>query len=235
MKKNNLIITAGIAITAFTACNRLANQQSSPDVAKLDRYVDSVNKLTPVYTTRNWSVLDNGYQERASEADKALPSLKAADKEKVAASKIKYAILKANYEVKIKEQEQSAKMKDEQAESANSMKTSPDYRIGLRNRLFGEGKIGSDVKFDFVTAGNVLSVYKNFVNTVSDNRDTYSREDWDEIKVLYEALDNRKNAVEKDLAGTDNLKIAALKIKFVAIKATNRGEAKAAENEKSKH
>jgi hypothetical protein len=39
----------------------------------------------------------------------------------------------------------------------------------------------------------------------------YTREDWDEIKVLYEALDTRKNTVEKDLASSDNMKIAGKK------------------------
>ena len=85
-----------------------------------------------------------------------------------------------------------------------------------------------------VTANNILSVYKNFVNTIADNKNNYTREDWDEIKVLYEALDTRKNAVEKDLATKDNLKIAGLKIKFVAIKATHRGGEKAEENKKAK-
>jgi hypothetical protein len=234
MKKNNVMITAAIAITAFTACNTPANEQAKQDVSNLNQYVDSVDKLTPVYTTGNWSAVDKEYQERAMKAENAVATLEAADKEKVEASKTKYANLKANYEAKIKEQEQAAKMKDEQAASTNPMKTAPDYRMALRNRLFGEGKIGADMKFDFVTAGNLLSVYKNFVNTVADNRDKYSREDWDEIKVLYEALDTRKNSVEKDLAGSDNVKIAGLKIKFAAIKATNRGGTKAAENEKAK-
>jgi hypothetical protein len=234
MKKNNVMITAVIAITAFTACNTPANEQAKQDVANLNQYVDSVDKLTPVYTTGNWSAVDNGYQERATKAENAVAKLEAADKEKVEASKTRYAALKANYEAKIKEQEAADKMKNDQAAATNPMNTAPDYRMALRNRLFGEGKIGADMKFDFVTASNILGVYTNFVNTVSDNRDKYSREDWDEIKVLYEALDTRKNTVEKDLAGSDNVKIAGLKIKFAAIKATNRGGTKAAENEKAK-
>lgn len=62
----------------------------------------------------------------------------------------------------------------------------------------------------------------------------YTREDWDEIKVLYEALDTRKNEVEKDLSGSDNLKIAGLKVKFAAIKATHRAGTKGTENQDSK-
>jgi hypothetical protein len=94
--------------------------------------------------------------------------------------------------------------------------------------------IGTDLQFGFVTASNLLSVFSNFVNTVSDNRNNYSREDWDEIKVLYEALDTRKNEVEKDLPKGDNFKIAKLKIKFSTIKATHRGGTKAVENKEAK-
>ena len=46
---------------------------------------------------------------------------------------------------------------------------------------------------------------------------------WDEINVLYEALDTRKNEVEKDDMTTDNLKIAGLKLKFARISSTHRG------------
>jgi hypothetical protein len=134
-----------------------------------------------------------------------------------------YAALKATYETNIKEQEMQT----------NFTATS-DYRQVLRNSLFGEGMIGTDLQFGFVTASNLLSVFSNFVNTVSDNRNNYSREDWDEIKVLYEALDTRKNAVEKELPKGDNFKIAKLKIKFSSIKATHRGGTKAAENREAK-
>jgi ABC-type branched-subunit amino acid transport system substrate-binding protein len=110
----------------------------------------------------------------------------------------------------------------------------PDYRQILRTNLFGEGKIGSDMQFAFVNGKNILSVYQNFVDKVADNKKKYTREDWDEIKVLYEALDTRKNEVEKDLAGGDNMKIAGLKIRFASIIATHRGGAKVKENAASK-
>jgi hypothetical protein len=42
---------------------------------------------------------------------------------------------------------------------------------------------GDDMNFDWVNATNILGVYDQFVNTVKDNKDNYSREDWDEINV----------------------------------------------------
>jgi hypothetical protein len=224
MRKLNVMITAAILMFGFAACNNAAKDEAKQDAANLNQYVDSVEGLQPVYTVENWTAIDNGYQERALKAEKTLATLAAEDKAKTEASKEKYAALKAKYEAKLKEQEAATKL----------AAATPDYRQVLRNRLFGEGKIGADMQFGFVTAANIHDVYKNFVNTVDDNKNNYTREDWDEIKVLYEALDTRKNAVEKDLATNDNLKIAALKIKFAAIKATHRGGTKAEENEKAK-
>lgn len=108
------------------------------------------------------------------------------------------------------------------------------HKKKLRNTLFGEGKIGSDMSFDFVTAKNAREVYHNFVDAVSANKDVYSREDWDEVKVLYEALDTRKIAIEKDLAGKDNLAIAGDKIRFATMNTINRPSAKIEENSEAK-
>jgi hypothetical protein len=224
MRKTNLMITAILVIAGFTACNDAGKDAAKQDAVSLTQYVDSVESLPPVYTVENWTAIDNGYQERAMRAEKTLESLEAADKAKAEESKAKYAALKLSYETKLKEKDAEAKL----------AAATPDYRQILRNNLFGEGKVGTDMQFGFVTAENILNVYSNFVNTVQDNRNKYSREDWDEIKVLYEALDTRKNAVEKDLATNDNLKIAGLKIKFSAIKATHRGGTKGAENEEAK-
>jgi hypothetical protein len=206
------------------ACNNSANDQAKQDAVVLTQYVDSVSNLTPVYTQENWTMIDNAYQERAMKAESKLASLQADEKAKAEASKVKYAELKATYAAKIKEREAAATAKA----------TTSDYRQILRNKLFGEGKIGSDMQFAFVNGKNILSVYQNFVDKVADNKNNYTREDWDEIKVLYEALDTRKNEVEKDLAGSDNMKIAGLKIRFASIIATHRGGAKVKENAASK-
>ena len=243
MKKTIVLFTGLLIITGFVACKNSENDAAKQDVVNLNMYVDSVEKATPIYTVGNWSSLDEGYQMRAMQAEKSMGSLEASDKEKLEASKARYATLKANYEAKLKEQEATSNMKLKETEgklqqeinqNKGTTATGPDYRQVLRNRLFGEGKIGADMKFEFVTAQNIYSIYKNFVNTVADNTEQYTREDWDEIKVLYEALDTRKNAVEKDLAGSDNRQIALLKVRFASIKATHRGGTKGAENEAAK-
>ena len=227
MTKTKLLIAAAIvSVAGFTACNS-ENKEAKQDAEILNMYVDSVENATPVYTVANWTAIDNGYQERALKAEKNLAALSEAEKAKADASKAKYEALKAKYELAIKEQEMKAAM-----QPAN---TAPNFRKVLRDRLFGEGKIGDDMQFAFVNAGNILSIYKNFVDVVDDNKSTYTREDWDEINVLYEALDTRKNTVEKEgLKGSDNLKIAGLKIRYAAINATHRGGTKVKENAEAK-
>ena len=225
MTKTKLLIAAAIVSVGFTACNN-ENKEAKQDAEMLNMYVDSVENATPVYTVANWTAINDGYQERALKAEKNLAALSEAEKAKADASKAKYEALKAKYELAIKEQEMKAAM-----QPAN---TAPNFRKVLRDRLFGEGKIGDDMQFAFVTGANILGIYQNFVDVVADNKNTYSREDWDEINVLYEALDNRKNAVEKDLKTADNLKIAGLKIRFASIASTHRGGTKVKENAEAK-
>jgi len=223
MRKTYLFITATIVAAGFTACKGTANEEAKQDATSFTSYVDSVEAADPVYTTANWTAIDNGYNERVARAEVSLAKLEAADRERAEKAKERYAALKARYELKIKE-----------AEAASTASANPDYRQVLRNRLFGEGKIGADMQFNFVTAANAHDVYKNFVNTVEDNKSAYTREDWDEIKVLYEALDTRKNEIEKDLPSGDNMKIAGLKTKFATTMAIRRPLAKARENDKAK-
>jgi hypothetical protein len=219
MTKTKLLITAAITSIGFTACNT-PNDAANKDAEVLTMYVDSVDNLTPVYTTEYWTVIDNGYQERALKAEATNASLKEEDRAKAEASKTKYEVLKAKYELNIKENEAKA--------------SSPNFRTVLRDRLFGEGKVGDDMKFEYVTGNNIRDIYQNFVDVVADNKNSYSREDWDEINVLYEALDTRKNVVEKDLATNDNIKIAGLKVRYASIAATHRGGTKVAENAEAK-
>ena len=221
MKKIKSVVIALLVITGFIACKN-SPTIAQQDATNLNSYVDSIENLTPVYTATYWSELDNGYQLRVTKTDNTMTSLEARDKAKLDESKVQYAVLKTTYEIKIKEAETSA------------VTSTPDYRQALRNNLFGEGMIGSDMSFSFATAENLLSIYRKFVNTVDENKNNYSREDWDEIKVLYEALDTRKNTVEKQLPDGDNTKIAGLKIKFSAIKATHRGGTKGEENKAAK-
>ena len=97
--------------------------------------------------------------------------------------------------------------------------------------IFGTSYIYDDMQFKWVNKDNILSVYHNFINRVQKNKDSYSREDCDEIKLNYQALDTRKNTLEKeDLITSDNLKIAELTIKLPTLYIVTRVGIKSEEN-----
>ena len=105
----------------------------------------------------------------------------------------------------------------------------------MRDRLFGAGKIGNDMSFAWVNKDNILNVYDTFFQAYKDNKGDFSREDYDEIKLMYEALDNRKNTVEKEgLSAEDNGKIASIKFKFGPMFKLNRVGAKSRETSEAK-
>jgi hypothetical protein len=216
----NIQIVSGIALIAlaFTSCKDEKQEQAQKTIDAYVAYVDSVKNVKADDLKADWKDVEAEYDRRAANAQLALADLKdnAAETEKINTSKIKYE------------------------EFRNEMTTvfappAPSPKQQLRNALFGEGKIGDDMNFAWVNAKNIHSVYQQFVHTVEDNKDRYSREDWDEVKLMYEALDSRKNTVEKEgLTSEDNRKIAGLKLKFAPMYTLNRMGAKSEENKEAK-
>jgi len=214
MKKRNLFL--GVALIAmFTSCNDKKATQAEESVAAYSNYVDSVGNIPADEARANWQAIDDSYQLKISNAEVALENLK--DKEEAQArineSKAKYQALEAEMIA---------------AANVNSKQV-------LRNALFGEGQIGDDMNFDWINKDNILKVYNQFVAVADANKDAYSREDWDEVKLLYEGLDSRKNTVEKEgLSSEDNGKIASLKVKFGPMLKFNRIGAKSDEMQEAK-
>jgi hypothetical protein len=206
----------GLFLTA--SCTKDRRQDADRSVNDLRLYVDSVKTAEPDYEDEGyWNRVETGYEQRrhaTEEFNTQMDEKMKADYEKL---KSDYDEMKTSY---LNERERYTMLND--------------HRTQLRNSLYGEGVIGKDLNFGFMTAQNAESVYRHFVETVKANKDAYSREDWDEVKVLYEAMDSRKNEIEKDLAAKDNLKIAKHKVEFSAIKSVNRPLSKMQENHDAK-
>jgi len=218
MKNIQLISGIAIIVLGFTSCKDEKQEKAKKTIDSYITYVDSVKNVKADDLKADWKSVEAEYDRRAANAQLALADLKnnALETEKINTSKVKYEAFK------------------------NEMTTvfappAPSPQQQLRNSLFGEGKIGEDMNFDWVNAKNIHSVYQQFVHTVENNKDKYSREDWDKIKIMYEALDSRKNTVEKEgLTSEDNRKIAGLKIKFAPMYTLNRMGAKSEENKEAK-
>lgn len=216
----NIKIATGIAllVLGLTSCKDEKQEKAQKTVENYVIYVDSVKNVAAADLKDNWTSVEAEYDRRSQEAQAALVDIKdnAAATEKVNASKIKYEEFKNEM-------------------TAQFAPPAPSPKQQLRDALFGAGKIGDDMSFNWVNAQNIHSVYQQFVHTVENNKDKYSREDWDEIKLMYEALDSRKNTVEKEgLSAEDNRKIAGLKIKFAPMYTVNRMGAKSEENKDAK-
>jgi hypothetical protein len=218
MKSSKLIFGLAAIALSFTSCKNEKETEAQKTVDSYVVYVDSLEAATPADVKMNWESIDAAYNVKMNQAETALMDIKENKEatEKLEASKLRYEAMKAAF----------------QAELAADM---PSSKQLIRNALFGEGKIGDDMNFSWVNAANILGVYDQFVNTVQDKKDTYTREDWDEIKLMYEALDSRKNTVEKEgLSSDDNRKIAGLKLKFAPMYTVNRMGAKSEEMQKAK-
>ena len=223
MKSTKMVLGLAVIALGFTSCKDEKAVEAEKTVDSYVMYVDSLGNVASEDAKENWDGIEATYQIKSGDAQAALANMKdnTAAQERLAAATAKYEAMKAKYEAEVQE---NAKV----AVSANPKQQ-------LRNALFGEGKIGDDMNFSWVNKDNILGIYQNFVNTVDTNKDVYSREDWDEVKLMYEALDSRKNTVEKEgLSGEDNRKIAGLKLKFAPMYTVNRMGAKSGEMKRAK-
>ena len=217
----NLKVILGILTVAVgvTSCKNEDQKQAEKTVEKYQMYVDSISKVAQKDAIENWENIEAKYIEAKAEAEIAIE--KAENKEELSAQVNDYSMKYDEFKTTVV------------AEKSKMDATAGTSKI--RMSLLGNSAVGNDMQFAWVTKDNILSVYENFVKTVQKNKDNYSREDWDEIKLLYEALDNRKNTVEKEgLSGEDNRKIAGLKLKFGPMYTVNRMGTKSEENSKAK-
>jgi len=226
MKRFNLALGAVLIAAGFTSCKDEKKETAKTNVDHYVVYVDSVNGLDAAERSANWAAIEAGYQARVAEAEAALATLEndAEAQKRIEETKSKYDGVKvqAENDAKAKAQADAAAA----APAGNS----------LADKYFGAGNvIGNDMTFAWVNKDNILSVYTKFYETFDANKDEYSRQDLDKIKAYYEALDSRKNTVEKEgLSSEDNRKIAGLKLKFAPKFRWERMTAKGEENKDAK-
>mgnify|MGYP006201262295 CR=1 FL=1 len=220
MKRFNLALGAVLISAGFVSCKDEAKETAKQDVDHYVVFVDSINNLDAAERAANWAAIEAEYQARVAEAEAALAAL---ENDQEAQNRINET--KAKYD--------GVKM---QAENDAKAEANASNGGGLADTLFGPGNVvGSDMTFAWVNKDNILSVYQKFYDTFDANRDSYSRQDLDKIKAWYEALDARKNTVEKEgLSSEDNGKIANLKLKFAPKFKWDRMTAKGDENQEAK-
>ena len=216
MKNFKFLLIAVLSVFTLISCKNEKETYAEKAVADYEMFVDSINNVAVADLKTDWDSIENDHQRRKLIAENALLELENREvyEGKIIVSSDRYELYKSSYLA------QQPKIVTKSA---------------VRTALFGSNDMGDDMSFNWVNKTNILSVYDNFVSTVEKNKDAYSREDWDEIKLLYEALDTRKNTVENEgLSSSDNSKIASLKIKFAPMYTLNRMGSKAEENSEAK-
>jgi hypothetical protein len=210
-----------VAVVSLVSCKNKELEITDKKIASLESYVDSIEAINIEETEINWDRISSDFDRKNLESSDAVSKLtedvKYNSQAKIDSINARYVIVKTTIETK----------------AAKKQVINPNQL--LRDRFFGAGKIGEDMNFSWVNKDNILSTYQSFFDTYKANKSDFSREDYDEVKLMYEALDTRKNKVEKEgLSSSDNTKIASIKFKFAPMFKVNRIGAKARENEEAK-
>ena len=223
MKKSVLKIGLfSMILVGMVSCKNKEKEMADKRIGELESFVDSLKVVSAEDREANWDKIAEDFETKNANAKDALEGL---DEESKTKSQEKLDASNASYE----EYKVIALTKP----VAEPVKTNPSQN--LRDRLFGAGKIGNDMNFAWVNKDNILNVYNNLFESYKANKGDFTREDYDEIKLMYEALDTRKNTVEKEgLSSEDNGKIASIKMKLAPMFKLNRMGAKGRENQEAK-
>lgn len=218
MDKNiKLILALAFVSLNFVSCKNEEDEKAKVAVEDYTKYVDSISKIATSEALTNWESIQVDLDKAKARAEVSLENI--SNKKLLQSSIDKGSVRYDGYKSSI---------------MAEKHKRESKKRV-IRNSLFGKSSVANDMKFEWVNKDNILKVYQNFVATVKKNKDAYSLEDWDEVKLLYEALDSRKNTVEENgLTFSDNNKISLLKLKFGPMYRLNRLGAKSDEDLKTK-
>lgn len=211
----NKIIIAVFAIVGLVACNNAnSNQELTAQVESLQKWVDSVKANNVNYDSATWASLDQQYTAASAQLT-ANENLKEEEKAKVEASQKNWEEFKVDYTTKMNE----AKMATPEITGFND-----EAKVKLAKTIFGEVAMMNSMDFSWVNASNILSTYNGFYEKFKANQSLYNNDELAYVKALYEALDIRKNEVEKEEAfkGSDNVKIAQTKTKFASLFASTK-------------
>lgn len=213
-----------MVLLGLVSCKNDEKELADKRISELESYVDSLKTVAAADMESNWDQIAADFDRKNTDANAALANLdeetRNVSQQKIDAARSSYDGFKVTLETKAAETTAAV------ATNSNQM---------LRDRFFGAGKVGEDMNFSWVNKDNILSVYDAFFQSYKDNKGSFTREDYDEVKLMYEALDSRKNTVEKEgLSSEDNGKIASIKFKFGPMFKMNRMGAKSRETAEAK-
>lgn len=154
----------------------------------------------------NWREYDSAYQEHATGVEENLEYLSEENK-------AEYDRMQGEYENRRSMYEQRSAEEDN-----NIDENSISGRMYVAVDIVDPNP--DNVEFSKVTAENLRETYKNFVDYIESNKGEMTDEDWENAEIIWEALNLRKNEVEKDIPTEDNVAIGTLKVEYGALKSS---------------
>ncbi len=189
-----------------------SQQKDSENLKEFKTYVNNVSDDAEA----DWSEIEKNYQSKEM-------AVKNDMEEMSEESKKEFEDLKNEFNDK-KMKANEMKMKNDEEMANTSMDNNPDAPV---NKMYSiVMSADRDMTMNGVTADNLLSVYTNFVDYIDVNKDAMSFEDWNEAELIWDALNERKNVVEPNLASKDNLQVAKQKTRYAGIKTANKPASK---------
>jgi len=212
MKSLLSIILIGISCVSFVACTEEKKADRAFDDFK--DYISERRQNMDKYYDKEWTELDNEYNEKRSKAEEKLNDWSEETKAEFASLQSEWEAFREGYE------------------NERARRNAEKQTASIMNNILPDG-INNDLSN--VTAANLLEVHTHFVNYVEVHKDEFTKEQWDKIQVLWKSLDEKKDLVEKDLKKGDNMKIAEQKLRYGTIKAVNRPVAESENSDKDKN
>jgi hypothetical protein len=193
------IVTCALSLLLCACANNSEKQQK--DIDDLNAYVQRHRDSIDVFARTEWSKLDSEFaaKRKIVEQDTA---------------KMSESMRSSYYDAVRNWQSFQTVYTAKQAEEQKI-----DEMDTLRKSLTLDG-----IRPDFtdLTAPQLLPAYEHFVNTVKDNKDNYTKEQWTVVNVSYKSLNGRKRELEKDIDTGLGGKITKLQLEYTGIKAANR-------------
>lgn len=209
-KTIGILSAAAILSVSLTSCG--GNKHKDDDVESFRVFVTELKVKDDSEVKESWDNIEREYEEKVAEIDQKEDKLEDNIKQEYEQLKQDYKELKAKYDTE---------NMDADVNTANGYNIQPLYETILTN----EG----DMDLTGVTASNIGSIYKGFVDIVDSHKNEYTREDWDEVDVLWDALNKRKNELEDNLSSEQKLEIGEEKVKYGTYKSLNKLPAKSEE------
>lgn len=195
-----------IAVIAFSAasCGDYGDKKDD-DVESFKVFVTDLKAKSEEEVKENWEAIEKEYKEKITVIDQKTDKLENEIKKEYEQLKKDYEELETKYSTQMKEDDVDGDLQKL-------------YEVVLTNK--------GDMDLSGVTTSNIVAVYAGFVDIVDAQKDLYTREDWDEVDILWDALNERKNELEDNLSNEQRMKISEDKVKYGTFKTLNKLPAK---------